>query len=170
MNPDVRLTELTPDSPVTIIAHAHELLLEYGRFVIAQTGPAHLCFGSLEKEAASLPHSYLNQGGGCVAAYLAETPVGFVAWRMLDNAIAQDAWEMKRLWVRPEARGHALGKMLTAAVVERARAAGRTAIYLDTVPEAMSNAHRLYLDLGFAPCEPYNNNRIDGIAHLRMVL
>jgi GNAT superfamily N-acetyltransferase len=74
---------------------------------------------------------------------------------------------MKRLWVRPASRGLALGRALTLAVLHRARAAGCTAIFLDTVPAAMAAAHRLYLDLGFQPCAPFNNNPVEGIVYLK---
>lgn len=168
--PEKHLLELTSDSPAPLVAQGRELLLEYGRFVLAQAGPAHFCFGTLEKEAAALPHFYLDQSGGSIVAYIGETPEGFVAWRALEPTVAPHAWEMKRLWVRPEARGHALGRLLTLAVLDRAREAQRTAVYLDTVPAAMSNAHRLYLDLGFKPCAPYNNNRIEGVVHLSLNL
>jgi putative acetyltransferase len=168
--PEIRLVDLTRDSRAPEVAQARELLLEYGRFVLAQAGPAHLCFGTLEKEAAALPHFYLDQGGGSLSAYIGESPAGFVAWREMKPAIAPDAWEMKRLWVRPEARGHSLGRLLTSAVLDRARAAQRTAVYLDTIPASMSNALRLYLDLGFKPCAPYNNNPVEGVVHLRLSL
>ena len=61
-----------------------ELLLEYGRFVVAQPGAARFCFGTLEKEAAGLPQSYLEQGGGCLMALVAGNPAGFVAWRAIE--------------------------------------------------------------------------------------
>ena len=73
---------------------------------------------------------------------------------------------MKRLWVRSSGRGLGLGRALTQAVLDRAIAAQRRAVYLDTVPEAMSVAHRLYLELGFVPCAPYNDNPVDGLAYL----
>ena len=170
MAPEIRLSELTIDSTAAVVNDARELLLDYGRFLLGQLGPAQVCFGSLEKEAAELPGVYLAQGGGCIVAYLGNTPAGFVAWRELEHEIAPDAWEMKRLWVGPVARGHSIGRILTTAVLDRARAAARTAIYLDTVPAQMSNAHRLYLDLGFEPCAPYNRNPTAGITHLRILL
>ena len=166
--PEIHFMELTRDTPAPAVAQARELLLEYGRFVLAQAGPAHLCFGTLEKEAAALPDFYLNQGGGSIAASIGETPAGFVAWRALKPSVSPDAWEMKRLWVRPEARGHSLGRLLTSAVIDRARAAQRSAVYLDTIPASMSSAHGLYLDLGFKPCAPYNNNLVEGVVHLRL--
>jgi GNAT superfamily N-acetyltransferase len=142
------------------------LLLEYGRFVLAQRGVARFCFGTLEKEAERLPFSYIEQGGGCLLARADGRPVGFVAWREVPHAVARDAWELKRLWVRSEGRGLGLGRALTQAVLDRAVAAGRTAVYLDTVPEAMKAAHRLYVEMGFVPCAAYNDNPVEGLAYL----
>ena len=152
--------------PESRLAAARELLLEYGRFVIAQQGVARFCFGTLEKEAARLPLSYTEQGGGCLIAYVEERPAGFVAWREVPESVARHAWELKRLWVRSEGRGMGLGRALTQAVLDRAVAAGRKAVYLDTVPEAMTAAHRLYIDMGFVPCGPYNDNPVEGLAYL----
>jgi|HubBroStandDraft_1064217.scaffolds.fasta_scaffold72440_2 putative acetyltransferase len=164
------LQPIAADLPEQTLAQARELLLEYGRFVIAQPGAARFCFGSLEQEAARLPHSYLEQGGGCLIAHVHGNPAGFVAWRALPAAVEQDAWELKRLWVRPVARGLALGRALTQDVLDRAIAAGRKAIYLDTAPAAMAAAHRLYLEMGFEPCAPYNDNPVEGLAWLRKSL
>jgi GNAT superfamily N-acetyltransferase len=160
------IEELSADHPESMIGEARELLLEYGRFVMAQPGVARFCFGTLEKEAAGLPQSYIDQGGGSLVAEVNGKPAGFVAWRAIPETVARDAWELKRLWVRGEGRGLGLGRALTQAVLDRARAAGRTAVYLDTVPEAMSSAHRLYLDMGFVPCAVYNDNPVDGLAYL----
>ena len=162
----IAIEELTLNSPPDATAHARALLLEYGRFVIAQPGAAQFCFGSLEKEAERLPLGYLEQGGGCMMAWADGQPAGFVAWREIPATVAPCAWELKRLWVRPEARGLGLGRMLTAAVLDRARDAGRKSIYLDTAPQSMGAAYRMYLDLGFQAIEKYNDNPVEGLAYL----
>lgn len=167
---DIHIQELTPDAPVELIATAQSLLLDYGRFVISQPAAARFCFGSLEKEAARLPLSYLELGGGCLVAHLDGQPAGFVAWRNAPGALAADSWELKRLWVALVARGASLGRKLTQAVLDRASAAGRKAVYLDTVPEAMPAAHRLYLEMGFVPCAPYNDNPVEHLAWLVKVI
>jgi GNAT superfamily N-acetyltransferase len=161
------IKEIAATASDTTLAQARDLLLEYGRFVIAQPGAARFCFGSLEKEAARLPLSYHEQGGGCLIAYVEDEPAGFIAWRNIPETVAPDAWELKRLWVRPIARGLSLGRILTQAVLLRAVAAGRKAVFLDTAPASMATAHRLYLDLGFKPCPPYNDNPVEGLAYLR---
>jgi putative acetyltransferase len=160
------LEELAIDSPESALAGARELLLEYGRFVIAQPGAARFCFGTLEKEAAGLPRSFQEQGGGCLMARVDGLPAGFIAWRRVPEAVAANAWELKRLWVRPIARGLRMGKALTQAVLDRAVAAGRSAVFLDTAPASMGAAHRMYLEMGFLPCAAYNDNPVQGLAYL----
>jgi ribosomal protein S18 acetylase RimI-like enzyme len=167
--PAVQLVELTRSTPARALDAARALLLEYGQFVLAHPAAAGFCFGSLREESEGLPASFILQGGGSLLALAGGEPAGFVAWRALTPprsapaAVIPDSWELKRLWVRPAARGLALGRRLTQAVLDRARAAGRKALYLDTAPEAMAAAHRLYLDMGFAACAPYNDNPVQGL-------
>lgn len=115
-----------------------------------------------------MPLSYHEQGGGSLMAVVDEKPAGFIAWRDLDASpvVVPGAWELKRLWVRPVARGLGLGRKLTQAVLDRAISAGRKAVYLDTAPAAMTAAHRMYLELGFQPCPAYNDNPVEGIVFL----
>jgi GNAT superfamily N-acetyltransferase len=95
-----------------------------------------------------------------------EDPAGFVAWKTPASDAVADVWELKRLWVLPEARGFGLGRKLTQAVIDRAVQAERKAVYLDTVAEDMPQAHQLYLSMGFVPTAPYNDNPIEGLAYL----
>lgn len=164
----VQLEELYATSPDPWRDAARELLLEYGRFVIAQPGAARFCFGDLEKEAAHLPLSYHEQGGGCLLALVNHAPAGFVAWRALAPSpqVVPNAWELKRLWTRPQVRGMGLGRALTQTVLERAVAYKQNAVYLDTAPAAMQNAYRLYRDMGFVTCAPYNDNPVEGLEYL----
>ena len=165
-SPPLYLEEIATTASSSTLTQAQALLLEYGRFVVSQPGVARFCFRSLEAEAARLPQAYEEQGGGCLMAHAYGQPAGFIAWRAIPAPVASNAWELKRLWVRPAARGLSLGRLLTQAVLDRAVAAGCRSVYLDTVPEAMPEAHRLYLDLGFEPCAPYNDNPVEGLAYL----
>jgi GNAT superfamily N-acetyltransferase len=161
-----RIEEIGVDHHPSALAEARALLLEYGRFVMAQPGIARFCFGTLEKEAERLPVIYIEQGGGCLIAHAQGTPMGFVAWREVPETVTRNAWELKRLWVRDAGRGLGLGRALTQAVLDRAVTVRRMAVYLDTVPTAMMSAHRLYLQMGFEPCAAYNDNPVDGLAYL----
>jgi len=156
----IRLDEITADTTADTLSAARELLLEYGQFVISNPQTADFCYGTLEQEAARLPFSYIDKQGGCLLARVDNGPAGFVAWRAVPSAVEADAWELKRLWVRPLARGLNLGPILTQAVMDRAIESRRTAVYLDTAPAVMATAHRLYLSMGFEPCPCYNDNPV----------
>ena len=163
-----RIEEITTATAESVLARGRELLLEYGGFVIAQPGAGRFCFGSLREEAERLPSSFTEQGGGCLMAWAHDEPAGFIAWRALpaSSVVPPGSWEMKRLWVRPASRGLGLGRSLTEAVLRRAAVAGCRAVLLDTAPASMGAAHRMYLDLGFTPCAPYNDNPVEGLVYL----
>jgi putative acetyltransferase len=163
-----RIEELNAAAEEKSLVAARELLIEYGRFVIAQPGASQFSLGTVELEAQRLPMSFTEQGGGSLLAWVHDEPAGFVAWRGIAESalVTPESWEMKRLWVRRNARGFGLGRLLTQAVLDRAMDAQRKAVYLDTAPESMPSAYRLYLEMGFAPCERYNDNPVEGLAFL----
>jgi ribosomal protein S18 acetylase RimI-like enzyme len=76
---------------------------------------------------------------------------------------------MKRLYVRPAARGSGAGRALVEASVARARKLGYAAMRLDTLP-AMDAARGLYLSLGFREIERYNENPIAGVLFFELRL
>ncbi len=176
--PRFTIEPVTQESAPTTIDAARKLLLEYGRFVASQAGVAGFCYGTLKQEAAALPASYGSQQGnaGALIARLAapsgkSSPwVGFVAWRTLPAPELADAWEIKRLWVRPAGRGAGIGRALIESILQRAKAAGKSRLLLDTAPDSMAAAHKLYLDLGFTPCAPYTPRPTPGIIYLQKPL
>lgn len=72
-----------------------------------------------------------------------------------------DACEMKRLYVRPAARGSGAGRSLVAASLARARELGFGVMRLDTLP-TMDAAQELYRSFGFSPVGRYNDNPVSG--------
>ncbi len=154
------MVQITPVVTAADVATVRLLLREYQ----VQLG-VNLDFQGFEGELAALPGAYAPPHGRLLLATHDGAPVGCAALR---DAGAGRA-EMKRLYVRPQARGLGLGRALAERIVEEARAAGYAEIVLDTLP-TMGTAHRLYEQLGFRPIAPYNANPIAGTRHLGLSL
>ncbi len=113
-----------------------------------------LDFQSFDAELASLPGAYAEPRGTILLAETADgTIAGCVALRPLEEGVC----EMKRMFVRPEARGRGAGRALGEAVVAEGRARGSRAMRLDTV-DTMLAAITLYVALGFRRIPAYRYN------------
>jgi ribosomal protein S18 acetylase RimI-like enzyme len=76
---------------------------------------------------------------------------------------------MKRLYVRPQARGTGLGRTLAERLVLRAVALGYVRLYLDTLID-MVPARALYRSLGFRETTPYYDNPLPGVVYMALDL
>jgi putative acetyltransferase len=112
-----------------------------------------LSFQDFERELTELPDFYR----AILLAEVAGEVMGCAAVREFEPGVA----ELKRLYVRPRARGRGLGRALSVEAIERARAIGFRAIRLDTLPE-MTAATALYRNLGFQEISAYRYNPIPG--------
>jgi ribosomal protein S18 acetylase RimI-like enzyme len=117
-----------------------------------------LAFQDIDAELAGLPGEYTPPGGALLVAPGSNRRLaGMIGLRPFDAGIC----EMKRLYVRPEARGRGLAKQLIAAVLDEARRRGYAEIRLDTLP-MMGDAQSLYVSLGFDDIAPYYETPIAG--------
>lgn len=139
---------------------ARALFREY-----AQALGVDLCFQGFDDEVASLPGAYARPRGRLLAARLDGEIVGCVALRPLGGGTC----EMKRLYVRPGARGAGVGRVLAEAVVRAAREAGYERMRLDTLPQ-MVEAQPLYESLGFRDVEPYYDSPVSDTRFLELTL
>ncbi|MCM5569259.1 GNAT family N-acetyltransferase [Burkholderiaceae bacterium FT117] len=150
----IRAAEFPPDA-----ATVRALFTEY-----AEGLGVDLCFQGFDEELAGLPGKYARPAGCVLLAWSGREAVGCVAMRPIDASRC----EMKRLYVRPGARG-GLGRQLVERVCAEARAAGYRQICLDTLP-SMVAAARLYESMGFAPIDPYVFNPVAGVRFLGLEL
>jgi ribosomal protein S18 acetylase RimI-like enzyme len=125
-----------------------------------------LCFQNFEQEVATLPGAYTPPRGRLLLAKVGGEAAGCVALRPLEPGIC----EMKRLWVEPGFAGAGLGRVLAEAIIQTAREAGYERMRLDTMPERMPAAQRLYRTLGFVEIPPYYDNPLSGVVMLELRL
>jgi putative acetyltransferase len=77
--------------------------------------------------------------------------------------------EMKRLYVRADARGEHLRRELAERLIAEARAAGYHEMRLDVQAKFLP-ARKLYADLRFVPAEPISFNPVPGASFLGLHL
>ena len=160
---------IVPAEGLEDMARVRDLFLEYQAWLGLD-----LCFQGFEEELATLPGRYLPPAGGLWFAKRGAEIVGVIGLRPLDGAPGDEGsstgrCELKRLWVRPGHRGLALGRRLTETAITAARAAGYVSLWLDTLP-LMTDARRLYDELGFRETEPYYHNPVEGVVYMALDL
>ena len=136
------------------------LLREY-----AAALPVDLDFQDFEAEVATLPGKYARPRGRLLLARDGNRVLGCIGMRPLGG----NDCEMKRLYVRPGARGLNLGRLLVERLLDEARNAGYTRMFLDTLP-TMETAQRLYAQLGFEETEAYVFNPVAGTKYMVRML
>jgi GNAT superfamily N-acetyltransferase len=135
-----------------------------------------LAFQEIDAELAGLPGEYAPPRGALFVAEDGDLPaearsakadrlLGTIGLRPFDGGIC----EMKRLFVRPGARGRGLAKQLIAVALAEARRLQYAEIRLDTLP-MMGDAQSLYTSLGFHDIEPYYDTPIAGTRFMSLKL
>lgn len=124
-----------------------------------------LSYQDFARELRDLPGDYAPPGGALLVAHLDAAAVGMVAMRPRGGGRS----EMKRLYVRPAARGTGLGRHLADAIIHAARQAGYREMCLDTLP-TMRDAQRLYQRLGFRDMPPYYDSPVAGTRYMTLDL
>jgi putative acetyltransferase len=122
-------------------------------------------FQGFGDELLGLPGVYGAEGGALLLAFDSSEPAGTIAMRRLEAT----SGEVKRLYLRPNFRGHGLGRRLLEAVIDRASAVPYDCLYADTLP-SMMGALSLYRWGGFEQVEVYSNTPTPGAIYLKLKL
>jgi GNAT superfamily N-acetyltransferase len=136
------------------------MLTEYVRWIGLD-----LAFQEIDEELAGLPGDYAPPRGALLVATADDAPVAMIGLRPIDDGIC----EMKRLFVRPEARGRGLAKQLIDSILSEARRLKYDEIRLDTLP-MMGDAQKLYVAMGFADIDAYYDTPIAGTRFMALRL
>jgi GNAT superfamily N-acetyltransferase len=135
------------------------MLVEYAAWINQD-----LAFQEFAAELDHLPGDYAPPTGALLVAdshrTSPPTPPALIAVIALRRRNAETC-EMKRLYVRPIARGLGLGRALVHRLLDEARSRGYRTIVLDTLP-AMHDAQAMYERLGFTDIPAYYDTPIAG--------
>jgi len=142
--------------PAIDVSVVRELFLEYANSIGFDLG-----FQDFQREVASLPGDY----DPILVAHWNTEPAGCVAMHPIEDGLC----EMKRLYVREQFRGHAIGRALAERIIAEARQRGYQRMRLDTLP-TMTAAIPLYQSLGFVEIPPYRYNPIAGSKFMELDL
>ena len=112
-------------------------------------------------ELAALPGPYAPPQGAILLAKQGDHVLGCIALKQLAPGIA----EIKRLYVRPQARGQGVAKALVDALLKEAAELGYHEVKLDTLPQ-METAIALYKSFGFANIPAYGSHPYPGLVTL----
>ena len=113
------------------------------------------------EELAALPGAYAQPQGDILLAKKGDHVLGCVALKRLEDGIA----EIKRLYVRPQARGQGVARALVAAMLAEAAKLGYGEVKLDTLPQ-MEGAIALYRSFGFVNVPAYGSHPYPGLVTL----
>jgi GNAT superfamily N-acetyltransferase len=99
------------------------------------------------------PDELRAPGGAYLVGYEGDDAVGGGGLRRLSEGVA----EIKRMFVRPEARSRGVARALLEALEDEARALGYAAVRLDTGPKQLHGL-ALYRAAGYLDVAAYNDN------------
>ena len=142
------------------LEEVREIFVEYANFLQVD-----LCFQNFEKELQTLHQVYFPPLGCIILAKDEKKVVGCIALK----PIGEDICEMKRLYVKPSARGKALGKQLVEELIHFARKAGYKTMKLDTIT-SLEDAIKLYRSKGFIETDAYVYNPLPEVLYLQLSL
>ena len=128
------------------IVEGNKYLNEIKQLIIEYTERLNrdLSFQDLEKELNDLESKYLPPNGKILVALENKTVYGMVAYHKHNDFRC----EMKRLYVRPEARGKHLGERLIKEIIKEAKKEGYKEMVLDTITP-LKTAHTFIWKTGF---------------------
>lgn len=139
---------------------AKTLFVEY-----ANTLNFELCFQHFKEEISDLSLQYSEPTGSIILACENSIPIGCIGLRKLTD----DTCEMKRLYLKNEARGKGIGRKLAEKVIAKAIEFGYKKMKLDTI-ETMKEAISLYKSMGLKEVSAYRFNPVKGVIYMELDL
>jgi putative acetyltransferase len=142
------------------LEEVRNIFIEYAEFLQVD-----LCFQDFEKELQTLHQVYAQPKGCIILAKEEGNVVGCVALKPIGDGVC----EMKRLYIRPIARGKSFGKILVEELIDFAKNAEYKTMKLDTLT-TLTHAVKLYRSIGFIETKPYVYNPLNEVLYFELTL
>ena len=142
------------------ISEIKELILEYTNSLGRD-----LSFQCLDEELSNPAMKYTPPYGEILVAVEEDKVIGMVAYHRHSDTRC----EMKRLYVKPEARKQHTGETLVREILIHAISAGYTEMVLDTI-KPLTAAINLYQKFGFKECDAYYDNPMEDVIYMKREL
>lgn len=159
---------VTPSTPEEWSA-AREIVAELFAWLAAQAG---VQMTTAQEDAAEelddLARCYSEGNGRFFVAKLDGEAVGTTGVKVIEPGVA----EIKRVYVRPAARGYSLASLLMDWALEAARELGAERVVLETAPGFMQTAVAMYHSYGFRETAHYSDlaTHVTGLASMELSL
>jgi len=124
-----------------------------------------LCFQNYDEEIKTLPGKYALPDGRLYMITIDEEIAGCIALRRFDKTRC----EMKRLYIRPQYRGHHCGQLLVEKIIQEAKIIGYEEMVLDTL-SSLTSAVSLYQRNGFIEVSSYYDNPLQDVLYFKLKL
>jgi GNAT superfamily N-acetyltransferase len=134
---EVRFRRATNDDLEVVQQLVDRALRDYGMYAL---------FEATDADLTDIERHYDAHGGCLEVLESGGEVIGVLGWRPARDGV----FELKKLYLRADARGRGLGRRAVARAIEVARAAGARAIVLETSAQ-LTEANGLYTRLGFVP-------------------
>lgn len=143
----------------------YQLAVELFKEYASQIG-VDLAFQNFNSEIEKIDSHYSKPKGAVFIVYNEkELPIGCFGIRSFES----DICELKRMYLKKEARGLGIGKLLLEKAIKVAKELGYKRMRLDTLP-TMHSAIGLCKKLGFYEIVPYRFNPIHGTKYFEINL
>ena len=144
-----------------------ELFKEYTDMLIQNDSSIaeYLKIQKYKEELENLEYKYGLPKGRLYLAYFNDQLAGCIGFRQLN----EQNCEMKRLYVRPDFRGHQIGSYLVEQIINDAKEMGYKHILLDSLP-FLKSAIKMYKSYGFYEIERYNDSPMATTIYMKLDL
>lgn len=142
-----------------------DLFIEYTKMLVENEPSVaqYLQLQNYDSEVEHLTEKYGLPEGRLYIVQIDNRFAGCIGLRKINN----EDCEMKRLYVRPEFRGHKIASKLVETIIEDAKSIGYKVMFLDTLP-FLQEAIALYKKVGFYEIQSYNNSPLDISIYMKL--